>query len=66
MRRGRKFGLTVQQPTHTKCRDKHHCKQILFGILTHIFHSLVGYLNKSTNFLKISPRKIENIMSGGG
>ena len=36
-----------------------------FGILPYKFHSLFGYLNKSTNFLQISLKKIENLINGG-
>ena len=35
------------------------------GILPHISHSLFRKLNKSANFLQVSPRKIENVISGG-
>ena len=47
---------------NTKSPDNYHCKQILFRILPHIFHSLVVQLNKSTNFLQVSARKISNII----
>ena len=38
---------------------------MLFGILPHISHSSLGATLQSTKFLQVSPRKIENLISGG-
>ena len=43
--------------TNRKYPDLYHLKQILFCTVPQITHSLHGYLNKSTKFLQVRPRK---------
>ena len=61
-----KFGLAVEQPAQIqKAPINIKWQQILFRILPHRFHSLLGQLNKGTNFLQVSPREIKNLKAGG-
>ena len=61
---GRKFGLTVQKPAQIQ-------KARLTSRQAHTFRNLATYISfiiwvtqQSTNFLRASPKKIENLISG--
>ena len=58
------LGLLCNNQRKYKMPNYHHVKQILFGTLPRVSHSLLGKLNKSSNFLQVSPRKIENLICG--
>ena len=63
---GQKLGVTVQQPAQIQNTPINVAGKKCFSKSWHI--SLIQYLGNSTkvpSFLQVSPRKIENLISGG-